>query len=495
MRIDEDTIVALATPPGIGAVSIVRLSGERAIELAAEVFRCSNPKKASSAAASSPGGASGISFEASPSHLLRHGWLEIRRSTSNIADSQHQHPKPNPGRRVRIDEALAVIMRAPRSYTAEDVVELHCHGGVLLPQLLISELCQRGARLARAGEFTLRAFLNGKLDLTQVEAVNDIIQAQAPRALESSVAQLRGHLHQVIEALRARLRRVAALIAASIDFPEDDVVFSARTEVVEALSTVQRQLAQLLAQAPQGRMLQQGLRLALCGRPNVGKSSLLNALLGRQRAIVSATAGTTRDTLEAPWILDGLAIHLVDTAGLRQSEDAIEQEGVRRAQEALTAADFALLVLDASEPLTPTDHDLLATQPADMSLVVLNKADRCAYRPPPWTTQLARATVLLSAREKWGIAALETELKARLLEAHLPHHHDHALLTNARQEHAARRAWEAVSEALAALEVGHGEELLALDLERSLHALGEIVGETTADDLLESIFAEFCIGK
>ena len=455
----DDTIVAIATPLGVGGVGIVRLSGPQAVAIADGLFRPSH----------------GEPLARSPSHLLRHGWV-LRAGQP-------------------VDEALAVVMRTPRSYTREDVVELHCHGGTLVLRTVLSLATDGGARLAQPGEFTLRAFLNGRIDLTQAEAVGDLVRTRSTLGLQVAADQLRGRLHDAIEALRGEVQQVAALVAAGIDFPEEDVVFAHRADIVARLQGVHGRLEALLARAGQGRIVREGLAVAIVGRPNVGKSSLLNALLRENRAIVTDVPGTTRDTLEEAVEIGGLLLHLVDTAGIRHTEDRVERAGIERARRAIARADLVLLVLDGAEPLTPDDAVLLAEVPPASTLVVVNKQDRLGGRPSDWSGRLAGHEWLgLSALTGAGLAALEARIRHWALRDERPVLED-ALITNLRQEHAARQALDATQGALAALEQGLGEELLAVDLEGVLLALGDIVGVTTPDDLLNRIFAEFCIGK
>jgi tRNA modification GTPase len=455
----DDTIVAIATPLGVGGVGIVRLSGPAAVAIVDGFFRP----------------ARGGPLARSPTHRLRHGWA--------LREGQP------------VDEVLAVVMRAPHSYTREDVVEVHCHGGTLVLRTVLELATAAGARLAQPGEFTQRAFLNGRIDLTQAEAVGDLVHTRSALGLRVSANQLRGRLHDEIEALRDELRQVAALVAAGIDFPEEDVVFAHRGEIEGRLGAVQARLDALLARAGQGRILREGLAVAIVGRPNVGKSSLLNALLRENRAIVTDIPGTTRDTLEEAAEVGGLMLRLVDTAGIRHSEDVVEREGIERARRAIAHADLVLLVLDASAPLTADDEALLAEVPPQATLVALNKRDRLAAAAPDWAPRLSgHEWLAISALRGDGLAELEARIRAWALRDERPVLED-ALLTNLRQEQAARAARAALHDAQAALAARVGEELLAVELERVLQALGDIVGATTPDDLLERIFAQFCIGK
>jgi len=437
----------------------VRVSGPRAVAVAEPWFH----------------GPEGKTLADARSHHLLHGWIE-------------QDGTP-------VDEVLAVVMRAPRSYTREDVVEVHCHGGLLAVRTVLRLMLSSGARLAEPGEFTLRAFLNGRMDLTRVEAVADLVRARSETALKVSANQLRGRLYQEISALREDLARVAALVNAGIDFPEEDVTFFHREELTARVERVRGHLEALLERARQGRLVREGLPVAIVGRPNVGKSSLLNALLRENRAIVTAIPGTTRDTLEEMAEIRGLPLRLIDTAGIRNTADEVEREGIHRARRAMDQAELVLLVLDGSEPLQPEDEALLAGMRPGAALAVVNKRDLMPAAEPPWRPRLGNLPwVALSARSGEGLGALEDWVHHWALWEERPLLED-AVITNLRQQQAAAAALEAVRAVKRGLEQRLGDELLAVDLQRSLQALGDIVGETTADDLLNRIFAEFCIGK
>lgn len=458
----EDTIVAIATPPGVGGVGIVRLSGPRAVAIGDALFR---PE----------GGKAENRLSRVESHRMVYGWIE-----------NEEGP---------LDEVLAVVMRAPRSYTREDVVEVHCHGGMLILTTVLAMATGLGARMAEAGEFTMRAFLNGRVDLTRAEAVGDIVRGRSALGLRVSADQLRGRLYEEIKALSGQVARMAALVAAGIDFPEEDVVFAHRDDIARDLDAVLEKLAGLLAGAGRGRIIREGVAVAIVGRPNVGKSSLLNRLLRENRAIVTEVPGTTRDTVEEIVELDGLMVRLVDTAGIRSTVDRLEREGIARSRAAMARADLALLVLDGAEPLSDEDRMLIDETGKQASLVTVNKVDLLDGAPPGWMAELkGRDSLLVSAVTGAGLEALEAWIHDWALGGDRPVLED-ALITNLRQENAAREAAGAIRSAREALEAGLGDELLAIDLERGLSALGAIVGETTTDDLLNSIFAEFCIGK
>lgn len=453
-----DTIVAISTPPGEGGVGIVRLSGNRAIPMAAAVFRSSRGK-------SIAGGG----------QQVYHG---------HVVDVEGH----------AVDEVLCHVMRAPHSYTAEDVVEINGHGGAAPLNAILEELLAQGARLARPGEFTLRAFLNGRIDLVQAEAVIDQIQARTRANLRAANAAASGTLSRSLHEMGGVLRALLARVEAAVDFPDDDLPDLVGPALLAETTQVRERMAGLLKNSEAGRVYREGATIAIAGLPNVGKSSLFNVLLRDVRAIVSAHAGTTRDRLEEYINLAGVPVRLIDTAGLRQTEDEIEQIGVRIAREALRSADMALLVVDGSTGGGEEDHALFH-ELRDLQIpivVALNKCDLvdtpCA---PSWTSD-ATATRPISARTGDGLPDLETTL-GELLLGGVNASADDALINRAHQQDSLRRSAACLDRFLSDLSVS--PEFLALELQEALQALGEITGETTPDDILETIFGSFCIGK
>lgn len=457
-RMAEDTIAAVATPLGEGGLAVIRLSGPDALGVADRCFV--------------PAGRRSLRPLTAPSHTLHLGRIE------------------HDGRLV--DEVLLAVMRAPRTYTREDVVEISCHGGLLPAKLVLTAVLASGARLAEPGEFTRRAFVNGRLDLAQAEAVADIIHARTELALTAAEEQLAGKLSQRIRLLREDLLGVLAHLEAHLDFPEEDLAPDTAARLLGRLRDGRTFLETLLRTAPEGQILRRGVRAAIVGRPNVGKSSLLNQLLGRDRAIVSPEPGTTRDTIEETANIRGIPVVFVDTAGLREADDRVEQEGVRRTHTAVRQAELVIHVLDASEPLQPEDEQHLATLAGRKRLVVLNKSDRPNRldRAP----EAVAAGLPISCLTGAGIEPLKDaiqravwagELRADMVE----------VMINARHQEALRLAREALQGALDGLESGATFELVALDLRRAIDAVGEVTGQTTTEDLLDRIFGEFCIGK
>jgi tRNA modification GTPase len=425
-----------------------------------------------------------------PSHLLTFGHI-VDPATEEI-----------------VDEVLVAFMNAPRTYTCEHVVEIQGHGGPLVLQRILRLVLAQGARLANPGEFTLRAFLNGRLDLAQAEAVMDLIGAQTEAGQRLAMQQLQGRVSSQVQEARYAILAVVARIEASIDFPEDDVPTPLPAELMPMVAIAQQQVDALLAGSEQGRLYRQGLRTAIIGRPNVGKSSLLNALLRSERAIVTPVAGTTRDTVEEVANLRGIPLHLIDTAGITPSSDPVEQIGVQRSRAAAESADIVLLVYDGSEKLTEQDRyvsDELRTMgfgsgaSASTSrpvIVVINKADREQLVEHEALRHLWSAAPIVntSTLTGQGLPALE-ETIADLVLAGKMLHSSSVLVTSARHQEALRRAAEHLRAALLPLEQGLPLDFVSIDLRVAYDTLGEITGETASDDLLDRIFSEFCIGK
>jgi tRNA modification GTPase len=396
-----------------------------------------------------------------------------------------------------IDEALVVVMRRPHSFTGEDVVEVQCHGGPVVLDQLCRALMSAGARLAAPGEFTKRAFLNGRLDLAQAEAVLDTIRAKTERSLAIAQSQRRGELSQEVEAMRSMLVVALAHIEAALDFAEEDITFVQQEELIRLLAGAATRLRQLVRSGEEGRMWREGAAVAILGRPNVGKSSLMNALLKTDRAIVTPVPGTTRDLLEEVVSLDGVPVRLFDTAGIRSTDDPVEAEGIRRSHLAWEEADLALILLDGSQPLSEGDRTVLARQEAARALLVINK---CDLPRRLMKEELARAcptsagVIDISAKMQVGLEGLREAIRGRLTPDRLEAQ-DSVLVTNLRHAAALGRALQGVEQARGSVEAGRAGELVAMDLRIAADALGEITGVITTDEILERIFSEFCIGK
>ncbi|MGD9892506.1 MAG: tRNA uridine-5-carboxymethylaminomethyl(34) synthesis GTPase MnmE [Dehalococcoidia bacterium] len=442
-----DTIVAPATAPGAAGIAVIRLSGPGAITAASAVF----------------------------DRRLRNRRVVL----GNIRE---------PATGEVVDEAIGILMRGPRSFTREDVVELHCHGGSVVTARVMGLLLAQGVRTAEPGEFTLRAFLNGRLDLAQAEAVLDVINARTGAAQRVAMEGLRGRLSAAVDEIRSALLSALAYLVARIDFPDEDVP---EEDIAPALNGALDGIATLLAGAETGRLYRDGARLVLVGPPNAGKSSLLNRLLREDRAIVTSVAGTTRDTLEETASIGGIPIVLTDTAGLSESPEPIESLGIERARRAAASADAILVVLDPSVP-HPKGIDELLARAGDQPLVVaLNKIDLDAVVTP---SNLPVPAFEISATRGDGIRHLEAAL-ASLLKGSDAGGRESIVIANARHAEALRRAGDHVGAALDAVNGGMPEDFISIDLRGALDALGQITGETASEDLLDTIFRRFCIGK
>ncbi|HEX3797291.1 MAG TPA: tRNA uridine-5-carboxymethylaminomethyl(34) synthesis GTPase MnmE [Verrucomicrobiae bacterium] len=455
----DDTIAAIATPLGEGGLAVIRLSGKHALAIADKSFVAL--------------GKSAVAPSAAPTHTLHYGKV-VRHGRD-------------------VDEAMLAVMRAPRTLTREDVVEITCHGGLLPARSVLDTVLENGARLAEPGEFTRRAFLNGRIDLTQAEAVNDLISARTELALAAANEQLAGKLSQRINLLRDDLVKTLAHVEAHIDFPDEDIAPDTKGKLILRLEHGVKFMDELLRTANEGQILRRGIRAAIVGRPNAGKSSLLNQLLGHDRAIVSPIAGTTRDTIEETANIRGLPVIFVDTAGLREAGDELEAEGIRRSRESFARAEFILQVLDASEPLSAADEKYLAEFSGKPRILVRNKMDLPMRLVLPESVGGLPVVEVCCLTGK-GIEALKDaikelvwagEIRAEMLQ----------MMINSRHQEALTRARAGAQRTIDALRSDHTLELAAMDLRIATNAVGEIVGKTTTEDLLDSIFSQFCIGK
>ncbi len=476
----EDTICAIATPAGEGGIGIVRISGPHAIDIGSRVVRLRSRQPLQTLASHTLHLAD-ILFPPIPS---RDGLSisETRQSTEQI-----------------VDEGLVVYMKAPRSFTAEDVIEIHCHGSVLVLQRVCEACVAAGARLAQAGEFTKRAFLNGRLDLSQAEAVLDTIKAKSELGLKLAQRQLRGELAQQVHQLRTGLVGLLAHLEAGIDFAEEDITFVEREAMIVSLQETLAHIRRMLATAETGRILRDGVRVVIVGEPNVGKSSLLNCLLRENRAIVTDIPGTTRDIIEESVDWFGLRITLVDTAGLRDTTDLVELEGIRRSKEAQHEADIVLNVLDGAQLATIDMGTVRLPSLGDEHVWVVNKIDLVdAASVEPLSDALRARTkckvLPISVRTGEGLEALKHAIRVQLGKPSFEPR-DGVIITHVRHRVALERAETSLQESLVAIERGIEPEFVAVDLRGAADALGEIVGAITSDEILDRVFSEFCIGK
>ncbi len=457
---DDDTIAAISTAPGEGGIGIIRLSGSCALRIAGQLFI----------------GAHCSDIAAAPTHTLHYGHIA--------------HPVSGEW----LDEALLAIMRAPHSYTREDVVEIQCHGGMLPLRNILDATLSCGARLATPGEFTKRAFSNGRIDLAQAESVIDIIRAKTDAGLQLAVRQLQGTLSAQVGQMRDTLQQLLALIEASIDFSDDDIELISSAQIQRELRDCLNELSRLLATAREGKIVRDGLSLAIVGKPNVGKSSLLNLLLQEERAIVTPIPGTTRDAIEEYINLRGIPIRLIDTAGVRETDDHVERIGVERTRRIIEQADMALCLFDRSAPLTADDAQFVDLVADKDKLVILNKVDL----PAQWTTaelldrfSTPAPTIELSITRHIGVDALKQAIIERVLDVPL----ESVAVTNARHKQALTSAQASLRHAEQSAQAEMSPEFIAVDLRDALRHLGDITGETTTEDILERIFSTFCIGK
>lgn len=451
---NDQTIVALATPNGTGAIGVIRLSGPDAITIANSLFKGKNLTKQAS-------------------HTIHFG---------SIVDGESV-----------LDEVLASLFIAPKSYTRENVVEISCHGSEYIIESIIKLLVKKGARLARAGEFTLRAFLNGQLDLSQAEAVADLIASNSKASQQVAMQQLRGGFSNQLQALRDQLVQFASLIELELDFAEEDVEFANRDQLKKLIHEINRVISNLIRSFELGNVIKQGVNTVIAGRPNAGKSTLLNALLNEERAIVSHIPGTTRDTIEEVLNIQGINFRLIDTAGIREATDAIEKLGVQRTMEKINQAALLIYVYDASRiTLEQLNQDIESLKaPGIEMMVVANKIDllnREEIDALPHTQNEA----VISAKEKFHIDDLKHKIYHAAIKDKLTG--DETLITNVRHLEALQKTEEALARVLNGIDT-ITSDFLSMDIKQALHYLGEITGTVTTDDLLENIFSKFCIGK
>ena len=459
----HDTIAAIATARGEAGIGIVRVSGPLALTIAADVFR-------------SPRGTAPSQL---PTHTLTYGHVVDAAVSGDV-----------------IDEVLLGVMRAPGTYTGEDIVEFNCHGGIVPLTGVLNLVVKSGARLAEPGEFTKRAFLNGRLDLAQAEAVAELIASKTDLSRKIAIEVLAGRLSETVNRLSDRIADLLAEIEASVDFPEEDLDFMKVDIQLECVRLIQRDLTVLLETASEGRLIAEGVNIAILGKPNVGKSSLLNALVGSERAIVTPIPGTTRDTIEEAVNISGIPLKLFDTAGIRQTDDIVEQQGVQRSRAVLDKAELLLLMFDASQPLNDADLDLLRTAQSHKAILILNKTDLRVVTPASALLAYCpeRRVVETAILEGEGLDTLKTVVCDELLGGEWVVG-ESPIVTNARHQDALRRAHDGLNYVIESLVNGMPPELVAVDLRISLDALGDIVGKTTTEDILDRIFSQFCVGK
>ena len=455
-----DTIAAISTPVGEGAISIVRLSGDEAIDIANRLF-------------------TGKNLHEVKSHTLHYGKL-IDPATEEV-----------------VDEVLVSVMKAPKTFTREDVVEINCHGGHVAVKRILELVLENGARLAEPGEFTKRAFLNGRIDLSQAEAVMDIINSKTKQAMKVAVTQLDGKLSRFIKKLRQELIETIAHVEVNIDYPEyDDVEQMSHEMMKEKTKYVHAEIEKLLEVANQGKILREGIKTAIIGRPNVGKSSLLNALVQEERAIVTDIPGTTRDIIEEYVNVRGIPLKLIDTAGIRETKDLVEQIGVERSHKILQEADLVLFMLNYNEELTDDDRKIIDSLKDTNYIVIINKTDLTQKIDLDEVKNLVedRTVITTSLIKDEGIDQLEKAIAAIFFTKDV-YSDDVTLVSNVRHIHLLKRAKSALEDAMNALEMGVPLDMVQIDVRRTWEYLGEIIGDTASESLIDQLFSQFCLGK
>lgn len=448
----EDTIAAISTAQGIGAISIIRVSGPKAIEIVSKIFSNHNLKVA-------------------PSHTIHYGY---------IIDNNE-----------KIDEVLVSLMRAPKTFTREDIVEINAHGGINTTNKILELLLVNGCRLAEPGEFTKRAFLNGRIDLTEAEGIIDLINAKTEKSRQMAIAQVRGKASSLIKELRSELAAILANIEVNLNYPEYEDIEEMTTEKIQLkMHDLVLKINKIIQESKNGQLLKNGIKTAIIGRPNVGKSSLLNNLVGEEKAIVTEIQGTTRDTVEASIVVDNIILNLIDTAGIRQTDDLVESLGVERSLKLIDEADLVLLVLNYNEKLTEEDHLILEKLQEKNYITIINKYDL----PKVIDDKKLQNTVYISAKENINIDQLKNKIK-QLFNLEKIETEDLTYLSSARSLAILKEISKSAGEVLKALELGYSLDMIEIDLKNIWNLLGEIIGENYSDELIDELFSRFCVGK
>lgn len=460
MQEQSGTIAAIATAVSSSGIGIVRISGEEALAVLSRIFY---PAKKE------------LNVMELPSHTVTYG---------HIYDGE-----------TMIDEVLVIYMRHPHSYTAEDTVEIDCHGGVYVVKRVLETVLKHGARPAEAGEFTKRAFLNGRIDLSQAEAVMELIESKNEYAMKSSLKQIGGALSEKIKELRKKLIYEIAFIESALDDPEHISLDGYSDRLAGTVRELKEEVAELLRSADNGRLISEGIKTVILGRPNAGKSSVLNLLLGEERAIVTDVAGTTRDTLEEHLNFNGISLNLMDTAGIRKTEDLVEKIGVDRAMEHAKDADLILYVVDSSEPLSAEDEAIISMIREKQAIVLLNKSDleQKITAEDLWD-RTGKQVILFSAKERTGLSELSEAISKMFFSGEVQFH-DEIYLNSARQKDALRRAEESLEKVRESIDNRMPEDFYSIDLMDAYEALGSVIGESVEEDLVNEIFSKFCMGK
>lgn len=460
-----DTIAAIATAMTNSGIGIVRISGEEAFSVIDKIYRSKNGKK---------------KLSQEESHTVHYGY---------ICD----------GEKI-IDEVMVVIMRAPRTYTTEDTIEIDCHGGTLVMKRILETVIKYGARPAEPGEFTKRAFLNGRIDLSQAESVIDVINAKNDFALESSISQLQGKVKEKIKEIRGKVIHEIAFIESALDDPEHFSIDGYGEKLYKIIEGISKEIEILLASSENGELLKEGINTVIIGKPNAGKSSLMNVLLGRERAIVTDIAGTTRDALEEQINLNGITLNIVDTAGIRDTEDIVEKIGVDKAKEYLKSANLIIYVVDSSTELDQNDEEIISMLSDKKAIILLNKSDLSQVTSQEVVEKvleeknMEKPVISISAKEQTGIDKLENTIKEMFFQGELSFN-DEIYITNVRQKAALQSAMKSFQLVQQSIENEMPEDFYSIDLMSAYEELGSIIGEAVGEDLVNEIFSKFCMGK
>ncbi len=456
----ETTIAAISTAMSESGIGIIRVSGPEAVEIVSRIYRSKGGKK---------------DINKVPTHTIHYGY---------IYDGEEL-----------IDEVLVMVMRAPRTFTGEDTVEIDCHGGVYAMKRVLETVLKNGGKTASPGEFTKRAFLNGKMDLSQAEAVMDVIQAKNEYALKSSVEQLKGSVQKAVKDIRKDLIYHIAYIESALDDPEHISLEGYAQELLGIVEKSQKEIDHLLKSASDGKIIKEGIRTVILGKPNAGKSSLLNVLVGENRAIVTDIEGTTRDILEEYINLHGISLRMIDTAGIRETEDVVEKIGVNRARDMAKEADLILYVVDSSRPLDENDEEIISMLDSRKAIVLYNKTDlEPKVDMETLKNRVNRPVISVSAKEEIGIRELEKEIKNMFFSGEISFN-DEVYITNARHKEALMEAADSLGLVKNSIEMDMPEDFFSIDLMNAYESLGRIIGEAVGEDLVNEIFSKFCMGK
>ncbi len=460
----SETIAAISTPLGCGGISIIRVSGKDAIKIVDTIYKSPKNKK----------------LYKVKTHTINYGYIIKKDSEEN-----------------KIDEVLISVMRKPNTYTKEDIVEINCHGGIVSTKKVLEEVLKAGAVLAEEGEFTKRAFLNGRLDLVQAESIIDIINSKTDLGLKSAVDHLEGSLSKKITQIRKSLLNIAANMQVTIDYPEEDIEEITKPELIEGLKDIERQISSLIKTADAGKIIKEGINTVIIGRPNVGKSSLLNVLINEEKAIVTEIPGTTRDSIEEYINIQGIPLKIIDTAGIRETKDIVEKIGVEKTKSHIKNADLIIIIIDGSEPLTLDDKNIINDIQQKQVIVLINKTDLKINVDYEYIKKALQAfpIIKVSTKEKIGIKTLENTIKEMFFSGEINKSENQMFITNIRHKQALIKAKEDIKVALENLDAGLPTDIIYIDISNAISNLGEIVGLTVSEEIVDEIFQKFCLGK